>query len=119
MAATHIAPQLDDDGLRMRLRQLDVALDSLEELNLNDVTTLPVEVGSVLVSLGIKDPHNSTITELIDLVFDEQAKAMAAIQTVPRFAPRRSLLRLQPRPRLAGFIPRPAVTDSTPIPESI
>jgi hypothetical protein len=118
MAATYTAAQLDD-APRTRLRQLDAVLGDLEELNLNDVSTLPVSVGSVLISLGIDHPYAGTITDLIDLVFEEQAKVMTEIRAVPRFAPRRSLLGLQPAGRLAGFIPKPAVTDRTPIPESI
>ena len=118
MAATYIASQLDNTP-RLRLRQLDAVLDDLEELNLKEVSTLPVRVGSLLISIGVDNPYRSTITKLIDFIFDEQAKVMAQMRTVPRFAPRRGFAGIQPADRLAGFIRKPAVTDRTPMPERV
>ena len=95
MAATYIAPPLDSTP-RMRLRQLDGVLDELEELNLKEACTLPVRVGNILIAIGLEDPYRSTITELIDLVFEEQAKVMTEMRAVPRFLMRRPFVGIQP-----------------------
>jgi hypothetical protein len=98
MAAHELTAQPLDDAARTRLRQLDTVLADLEELNLNEVTKLPSRVGINLVSIGIDDPYRWTITQLIDLVFDEQAKAMEEIRARPaaRFAARRPLAFMRP-----------------------
>jgi hypothetical protein len=55
---------------RERLYELDARLEELEELNLRGLTYLPLRVGTALIDIGIRDPYSSSISELIDLIFE-------------------------------------------------
>jgi hypothetical protein len=66
---------------RDRLRQLDSVLDDLEDLNLGDLTEIPVRIANALIDLGVDDPYVHSITELIDRVFELQEPVLAAVRS--------------------------------------
>jgi hypothetical protein len=55
---------------RERLYELDARLGELEELNLRGMRYLPIRVGTALIDVGISDPYSSSISALIDRVFE-------------------------------------------------
>lgn len=65
---------------RSRLRQLDAALDDLEDLNLREVVEIPPRVGNALVDLGVDDPYAQSVNELIERVFQLQEPVLAAVR---------------------------------------
>ena len=65
---------------RTRLRKLDRLLDDLEDLNLAEMTHLPIRVGSDLQGFGVSDPYRRTISELIDQVFELQVPLLQALR---------------------------------------
>jgi hypothetical protein len=68
---------------RHRLRRLDFLLEELEDLNLRDMSNLPVRVGSALQRFGVEDPYRRSIPELIDRVFDLQEPVLAMLRPGP------------------------------------
>jgi hypothetical protein len=66
---------------RERLRRLDSVLDDLEDLNLSDLSEIPVRIGDALIDLGVDDPYLHSITELIDRVFELQEPVLAAVRS--------------------------------------
>ena len=66
---------------RDRLRQLDSILDDLEDLNLGDLTEIPVRIANALIDLGVDEPYLHSITELIDRVFELQEPVLAAVRS--------------------------------------
>ena len=71
---------LFDDSPRRHLRKLDSVLDQLEELNLRDMSHLPVRLGSALQRLGVGNPYHMSITQLIDTVFDMEEPLLEALR---------------------------------------
>jgi hypothetical protein len=65
---------------RSRLRELDRLLDDLEDLNLNDMTHLPIRIGCDLQDLGITDPYRKSISDLIDRVFELQEPLLQTLR---------------------------------------
>jgi len=65
-------PQIGPDERRNNLRRLDDVLEALEQLNLHDQTELPDALARRLVELGIKDPYDQSITQLIEKVWGIQ-----------------------------------------------
>jgi hypothetical protein len=60
------------DERRNNLRRLDDVLEALEQLNLHDVTELPDALARRLVELGILQPYDLGITQLIEKVWGIQ-----------------------------------------------
>jgi hypothetical protein len=69
------------DISRSRLRQLDELLSQLEDLNLREISYIPVRVGSALQEFGIEDPYQWSVSELLDMVFEQQELVLASIRT--------------------------------------
>jgi hypothetical protein len=65
---------------RALLRKLDRLLSDLEDLNLNEMTHLPIRVGSDLQGLGVSDPYRRSIPDLIDRVFELQEPVLQALR---------------------------------------
>lgn len=70
--------------VRDRLSHLDAVLDELEGLNLRGMTHLPVRLGNQLIELGIDDPYDRTVTELIDRVFELEEPLLSLVRSRPR-----------------------------------
>jgi hypothetical protein len=78
-----------DDDRRMKLRRMDDLLDALEQLNLNDITVLPEMVARRLVELGIEDPLDYAIPQLIEKVWAKQQPFLITLVTERRRRRRR------------------------------
>ena len=76
-----------DDLARRRLRRIDTLLEQLENLNLFDCGHLPERLVVQLEHLGIDDPYASTITGLIERVFELEQPLLELIHGRP-FGPR-------------------------------
>ena len=76
------------DAPRYRLRRLDFLLEELEDLNLRDMTQLPIRVGSALQKVGVSDPYGWSIPDLLDRIFELQEPVLAILRqrTIPRRA---------------------------------
>lgn len=68
---------------------MDDLLDALEQLNLNDITVLPEMVARRLVELGIDDPHDFAIPQLIEKVWAKQQPFLITLVTERRRRRRR------------------------------
>jgi len=64
---------------KRRLRRIDALLDQLETLNLFDSRQLPERLVAQLEHLGIDDPSASSVTGLIDRVFELEEPLLALI----------------------------------------
>ena len=65
---------------RAQLEILDGMLDELEELNLQEMTSVPSRVGGHLERLGVTDPYAFSIAELIDRVFELQEPVLQRLR---------------------------------------
>lgn len=84
--ATYLASDTRLGAPRRQLRMLDRLLNSLEELNLNDMTCVPTRVGGDLQQYGVDDPYRCSITELIDKVFELQQPVLERLRAHSRRA---------------------------------
>ena len=83
--------QGDDQERRQVLRRLDDILETLEQLNLHDKTELTDFAAERLVMLGIKDPHNIPIPQLIERVWAMQQPFLTTIVVERRRRRRRKM----------------------------
>jgi hypothetical protein len=81
----------DDQERRQSLRRLDDILETLEQLNLHDRTELTDYAAERLVLLGIKDPHNIPIPQLIERVWAMQQPFLTTIVVERRRRRRRKM----------------------------
>lgn len=89
--------QREDQDRRQVLRRLDDILETLEQLNLHDRTELTDYAAERLVLLGIKDPHNIAIPQLIERVWAMQQPFLTTIVVERRRRRRRKM-----GPQLSG-----------------
>jgi hypothetical protein len=83
--------QREDQERRQVLRRLDDILETLEQLNLHDKTELTDFAAERLVMLGIKDPHNIPIPQLIEKVWAMQQPFLTTIIVERRRRRRRKM----------------------------
>jgi hypothetical protein len=83
--------QREDRERRQSLRRLDDILETLEQLNLHDRTELTDYTAERLVLLGIKDPHNLPITQLIERVWAMQQPLLTTVVVERRRRRRRKV----------------------------
>jgi hypothetical protein len=83
--------QGDDQERRQVLRRLDDILETLEQLNLHDRTELTDFAAERLVMLGIKEPHNIPIPQLIERVWAMQQPFLTTIVVERRRRRRRKM----------------------------
>ena len=83
--------QKEDQERRQVLRRLDDILETLEQLNLHDKTELTDFAAERLVMLGIKDPHNIPIPQLIEKVWAMQQPFLTTIIVERRRRRRRKM----------------------------
>jgi hypothetical protein len=81
----------DDQERRQSLRRLDDILETLEQLNLHDRTELTDYAAERLVMLGIKDPHNIPIPQLIERVWAMQQPFLTTVVVERRRRRRRKM----------------------------
>jgi hypothetical protein len=81
----------EDQDRRQVLRRLDDILETLEQLNLHDRTELTDYAAERLVMLGIKDPHNIAISQLIERVWAMQQPFLTTIVVERRRRRRRKM----------------------------
>ena len=81
----------EDQERRQSLRRLDDILETLEQLNLHDRTELTDYAAERLVLLGIKDPHNIPIPQLIERVWAMQQPFLTTIVVERRRRRRRKM----------------------------
>jgi hypothetical protein len=74
---------------RNNLRRLDDILEALEQLNLNEVKTLPDLLATRLVEIGIEDPRQQSIPHLIEKVWGVQQPFLITVVTERRRRRRR------------------------------
>ena len=89
--------QREDQDRRQVLRRLDDILETLEQLNLHDRTELTDYAAERLVLLGIKDPHNITIPQLIERIWAMQQPFLTTVVVERRRRRRRKM-----EPQLSG-----------------
>ena len=73
------------DIARVHLRRLDHLLDELEELNLNNERRVPSQLANALESEGVQDADMTSVTDLIDRVFDMQEPVLRRIRDRSRW----------------------------------
>jgi hypothetical protein len=78
-----------EEERRQSLRRMDDVLDVLEQLNLNDITELPDMVARRLVELGVENPHDFAIPQLIEKVWAKQQPFLITLVTERRRRRRR------------------------------
>jgi hypothetical protein len=83
--------QGEDQERRQVLRRLDDILETLEQLNLHDRTELTDFAAERLVMLGIKEPHNIPIPQLIERVWAMQQPFLTTIVVERRRRRRRKM----------------------------
>jgi hypothetical protein len=83
--------QREDQERRQVLRRLDDILETLEQLNLHDRTELTDWAAERLVMLGIKNPHNIPIPQLIERVWAMQQPFLTTIVVERRRRRRRKM----------------------------
>ena len=88
-----------DEERRQDLRRLDDILETLEQLNLHDKTELTDFAAERLVLLGIKDPHNIPIPQLIERVWAMQQPFLTTVVVERRRRRRRKM-----DPQLSGGV---------------
>lgn len=79
---------IEPDERRRQLRRLDDVLELLEQLNLHEISTLPDHLAHRLVELGILNPYDFTIPQLIERVWATQQPYLIQV-TVERRRRRR------------------------------
>jgi hypothetical protein len=89
--------QREDQDRRQVLRRLDDILETLEQLNLHDRTELTDYAAERLVLLGIKDPHNIPIPQLIERIWAMQQPFLTTVVVERRRRRRRKM-----EPQLSG-----------------
>jgi hypothetical protein len=83
--------QSDDQERRQSLRRLDDILETLEQLNLHDLTELSDHAAERLVMLGIREPHSIPIPQLIERVWAMQQPFLTTIVVERRRRRRRKM----------------------------
>ena len=68
-----------EEERRRSLRRLDDLLESLEQLNLHERTSLPPHIAERLVALGVEDPVKIPIPQLIEQVWGMQQPYLITI----------------------------------------
>jgi hypothetical protein len=81
----------EDQERRQTLRRLDDILETLEQLNLHEKTELTDYAAERLVLLGIKDPHDIPIPQLIERVWAMQQPFLTTIVVERRRRRRRKM----------------------------
>ncbi|HEV2953292.1 MAG TPA: hypothetical protein VG015_04320 [Candidatus Dormibacteraeota bacterium] len=71
--------QIGEQERRGQLRRLDDILEALEQLNLHDQTELPPRLAERLVELGIGNPRQYTVTQLIEKVWEVQQPYLVTV----------------------------------------
>ncbi len=54
---------------RLQLRRLDDILEALEQLNLREERTVPLQLLTRLHEVGVRDPENLAVPQLIEAVW--------------------------------------------------
>lgn len=80
---------LQPEERRNNLRRLDDILEALEQLNLNDVKTLPEVLATRLAEIGIESPASQSIPHLIEKVWAVQQPFLITVVTERRRRRRR------------------------------
>lgn len=80
---------LQPEERRNNLRRLDDILEALEQLNLNEVKTLPDLLATRLVEIGIENPRQQSIPHLIEKVWGVQQPYLITVVTERRRRRRR------------------------------
>jgi hypothetical protein len=83
--------QKADQERRQSLRRLDDLLETLEQLNLHDRTELTDPVAEHLVLLGIEDPYDIPIPQLIERVWAMQQPYLITVVVERRRRRRRKV----------------------------
>lgn len=83
--------QSEDQERRQVLRRLDDILETLEQLNLHDRTELTDFAAERLVMLGVKDPYDIPIPQLIERVWAMQQPFLTTIVVERRRRRRRKM----------------------------
>ena len=73
------------------MRRLDDILETLEQLNLHDKTEWPDNVAEALVLLGIEQPHNILVPQLIEKVWAMQQPFLITVVVERRRRRRRKV----------------------------
>ena len=81
----------EDQERRQVLRRLDDILETLEQLNLHEKTDLTDFAAERLVMLGIKNPHDIPIPQLIEKVWAMQQPFLTTIVVERRRRRRRKM----------------------------
>jgi hypothetical protein len=81
----------EDQERRQVLRRLDDILETLEQLNLHEKTELTDFAAERLVMLGIKNPHDIPIPQLIERVWAMQQPFLTTIVVERRRRRRRKM----------------------------
>jgi hypothetical protein len=81
----------EDQERRQVLRRLDDILETLEQLNLHEKTDLTDFAAERLVMLGIKNPHDIPIPQLIERVWAMQQPFLTTIVVERRRRRRRKM----------------------------
>jgi hypothetical protein len=71
--------QGEDPERRQSLRRLDDILETLEQLNLHERTELTDYAAERLVMLGIKNPHDIPIPQLIERIWAMQQPYLTTV----------------------------------------
>jgi hypothetical protein len=80
---------LEPTERRKNLRRLDDILEALEQLNLNDQPEITQSVAESLVAVGIENPFDYSITQLIEKVWAVQQPFLITLVTDRRRRRRR------------------------------
>jgi hypothetical protein len=83
--------QGEDPERRQSLRRLDDILETLEQLNLHERTELTDYAAERLVMLGIKNPHDIPIPQLIERVWAMQQPYLTTVVMERRRRRRRKM----------------------------
>jgi hypothetical protein len=80
---------LPPEERRQNLRRLDDILEALEQMNLNEQTTLSEALAARLEELGVEQPRNHTPAQLIEKVWSYQQPFLITLTTDRRRRRRR------------------------------
>ena len=80
---------MQNEERRQNLRRMDDVLEALEQLNLNDIIELTDMLARRLVELGITDPYDYPIPQLIEKVWALQQPFLITVVTERRRRRRR------------------------------
>lgn len=84
-------PSIGHEERRNNLRRLDDVLEALEQLNLHDQTELNDALARRLVEVGIQQPYDFTITQLIEKVWGIQQPFLVKVVVERRRRRRRRM----------------------------